>query len=69
VALGKTAATAAAGKEATLPHCAAKCITIKTIPLIVTIPAYLLRSPLEKNEGMADLNLATQLAANLTTRG
>jgi len=64
VALGKTAATALLGKEATLASLRGKVHHYKTIPLIVTYhPAYLLRSPLEKMKAWQDLNLATQLAA------
>src|SRR5882724_1986357 len=64
VALGKTAATALLGKEATLASLRGKVHHYQTIPLIVTYhPAYLLRSPLEKMKAWQDLNLATQLAA------
>lgn len=59
VALGKTAATALLGREATLGSLRGSLHQYADIPLIVTYhPAYLLRSPAEKAKAWQDLCLA-----------
>jgi uracil-DNA glycosylase len=59
VALGKTAATALLGKEATLGSLRGTLHDYHGIPLIVTYhPAYLLRSPTEKAKAWQDLCFA-----------
>jgi DNA polymerase len=59
VALGKTAATALLGKDATLGSLRGKVHEYQGTPLIVTYhPAYLLRSPAEKAKAWEDLCLA-----------
>lgn len=59
VALGKTAATALLGKEATLGSLRNTVHEFQGIPLIITYhPAYLLRSPGEKARAWEDLCLA-----------
>lgn len=59
VALGKTAATALLGREATLGSLRGTAHDFQNIPLIVTYhPAYLLRSPAEKARAWQDLCLA-----------
>lgn len=59
VALGKTAATALLGKDATLASLRGKLHDYHGIPLLVTYhPAYLLRSPSEKAKAWQDLCLA-----------
>lgn len=59
VALGKTAATALLGREATLGSLRGTLYDYQGIPLVVTYhPAYLLRSPLEKAKTWQDLCLA-----------
>lgn len=61
VALGKTAATALLGKDATLASLRGKLHDYYGIPLLVTYhPAYLLRSPSEKAKAWQDLCLALQ---------
>ena len=59
VALGKTAATALLGRDATLGSLRGTIHTYQGIPLIVTYhPAYLLRSPAEKAKAWQDLCFA-----------
>ncbi|MBI5436634.1 MAG: uracil-DNA glycosylase [Nitrosomonadales bacterium] len=61
VALGKTAASAMLGKEATLGSLRGKLHDYRGIPLIITYhPAYLLRSPMEKAKAWQDLCLAVE---------
>jgi len=61
VALGKTAATALLGKEATLGSLRGTLHDYRGIPLIITYhPAYLLRSPTEKAKAWQDLCLAVE---------
>ncbi len=61
VALGKTAATALLGREATLASLRGKLHDFAGIPLIITYhPAYLLRTPLDKAKAWQDLCLAVQ---------
>ena len=61
VALGKTAATALLGKEATLASLRGRLHDYGGIPLVITYhPAYLLRSPQEKSKAWQDLRLAVQ---------
>ena len=63
VALGKTAATALLGKEATIATLRSKAHSYAGIPVIVTYhPAYLLRSPSEKAKAWQDLLLAVRTA-------
>lgn len=62
VALGKTAATALLGRDATLGSLRGTTHDFQGTPLIVTYhPAYLLRSPLEKARAWEDLCRAVQL--------
>lgn len=62
VALGKTAATALLGRDATLSSLRGKPHDYHGIPLVITYhPAYLLRSPSEKAKVWQDLLLAVQL--------
>ncbi|MDP2761004.1 MAG: uracil-DNA glycosylase [Sideroxyarcus sp.] len=64
VALGKTAATALLGREATLGSLRGMAHDYQGTPLIVTYhPAYLLRSPVEKAKAWQDLCLATRTMA------
>src|SRR3989338_3751008 len=64
VALGKTAATALLGRDATLGSLRGKLHDYNGIPLIVTYhPAYLLRSPMEKAKAWQDLCLAVNTMA------
>jgi len=59
VALGKTAASALLGTDATIASLRGRVHDYKGIPLIVTFhPAYLLRSPMEKAKSWQDLCLA-----------
>ncbi len=59
VALGKTAATALLGRDATLGSLRATIHEYQGVPLIITYhPAYLLRSPAEKAKAWQDLRLA-----------
>lgn len=59
VALGKTAATALLGREATLGSLRGTLHEYQGIPLIITYhPAYLLRSPAEKAKAWQDLCFA-----------
>ena len=59
VALGKTAATALLGHDATLGSLRGRVHDYRGIPLIITYhPAYLLRSPAEKAKAWQDLCLA-----------
>ena len=61
VALGKTAATALLGKDATLGSLRGTLHHVQNIPLLVTYhPAYLLRSPSEKRKAWEDLCLAVE---------
>ena len=62
VALGKTAATALLGKDATLGSLRGTLHDYHGIPLLVTYhPAYLLRSPMEKAKAWQDLCLAVRV--------
>lgn len=64
VALGKTAATALLGRDATLGSLRGTLHDYNGIPLIVTYhPAYLLRSPGEKAKAWQDLCFAVQRMA------
>ncbi len=59
VALGKTAATALLGREASLGSLRGRLHDFNGIPLLVTYhPAYLLRSPMEKAKAWEDLQFA-----------
>ena len=59
VALGKTAATALLGKEATLASLRGSLHDYNGIPLVITYhPAYLLRTPADKAKAWQDLCLA-----------
>ena len=61
VALGKTAATALLGREATLGSLRGELHDYHGIPLLVTYhPAYLLRSPTEKAKAWEDLRFAVR---------
>lgn len=61
VVLGKTAATALLGKDATIASLRGALHDFNGIPLIVTYhPAYLLRSPSEKAKAWQDLLLAVR---------
>ena len=61
VALGKTAATALLGRDATLGSLRGTLHDFNGIPLIVTYhPAYLLRSPMEKAKAWQDLCFAVR---------
>ncbi|OGT15426.1 MAG: DNA polymerase III, partial [Gallionellales bacterium RIFOXYB12_FULL_54_9] len=67
VALGKTAATALLGTDATIASLRGTVHDYKGIPLIVTYhPAYLLRSPMEKAKAWQDLCLAVKTMEGLT---
>ena len=67
VALGKTAATALLGTDATIASLRGTVHDYKGIPLIVTYhPAYLLRSPMEKAKAWQDLCLAVKTMQGLT---
>lgn len=62
VALGKTAATALLGRDATLGSLRGTVHDYQGAPLVVTYhPAYLLRSPLEKAKAWEDLCRARQI--------
>ncbi len=62
VALGKTAANALLGRDATLGSLRGTPHAYQGIPLVITYhPAYLLRSPLEKAKAWQDLQLALRL--------
>jgi DNA polymerase len=64
VALGKTAATALLGNDATITSLRGTLHDCNGIPLIVTYhPAYLLRSPSEKAKAWQDLRLAVATLA------
>ena len=66
VALGKTAATALLGNEASLGSMRGKLHHYQDIPLLVTYhPAYLLRTPSEKAKSWDDLRLAVATMAGL----
>jgi uracil-DNA glycosylase len=66
VALGKTAATALLGKDATIGSLRGTLHDYHGIPLIVTYhPAYLLRSPTEKAKAWQDLCFATDTMQKL----
>lgn len=59
VALGKTAATALLGRDATLASLRGRLHDYQGIPLVVTYhPAYLLRTPMDKAKAWQDLCLA-----------
>lgn len=62
VALGKTAATALLGREASLGSLRGTLHDFNGIPLVVTYhPAYLLRSPMEKAKAWEDLCFAVRV--------
>jgi DNA polymerase len=62
VALGKTAATALLGRDATLGSLRGTIHDFHGTPLLVTYhPAYLLRSPAEKAKAWQDLKFAVAL--------
>ena len=62
VALGKTAATALLGRDATLGSLRGTVHQYQGIPLIITYhPAYLLRSPVEKAKAWQDLCFAVNV--------
>jgi len=64
VALGKTAATALLGRDATLGSLRGTLHDYYGIPLVVTYhPAYLLRSPMEKAKAWQDLCFAVETMA------
>jgi len=66
VALGKTAASALLGTDATIASLRGTVHEYKGIPLIVTFhPAYLLRSPMEKAKAWQDLCLAVETMQGL----
>ncbi len=66
VALGKTAATALLGKEATLGSLRGRLHDYQGSPLLITYhPAYLLRSPAEKARAWEDLCLAVKTMQGL----
>lgn len=66
VALGKTAATALLGRDATLGSLRGTLHDYHGIPLMVTYhPAYLLRSPVEKAKAWQDLCLAVDTMQKL----
>ena len=66
VALGKTAANALLGKEATLGSLRGTLHDYHGIPLLITYhPAYLLRSPMEKAKAWQDLCLAVETMKGL----
>ncbi|MFZ2300641.1 MAG: uracil-DNA glycosylase [Gallionella sp.] len=66
VALGKTAATALLGRDATLGSLRGVLHEYRGVPLLVTYhPAYLLRSPMEKVKAWQDLCLATDIMQKL----
>jgi uracil-DNA glycosylase family 4 len=61
VALGKTAATALIGKDATLASLRGRLHDYHGIPLVITYhPAYLLRTPTDKAKAWQDLCLAVK---------
>ena len=61
VALGKTAATALMGKDATLASLRGRLHDYHGIPLVITYhPAYLLRAPADKAKSWQDLRLAVK---------
>ena len=61
VALGKTAATALLGKDATLASLRGRLHDYHGIPLVITYhPAYLLRTPADKAKAWQDLCLAVK---------
>lgn len=62
VALGKTAATALLGRDATLGSLRGELHDLNGTPLVITYhPAYLLRSPAEKAKAWEDLRLAVRV--------
>jgi DNA polymerase len=66
VALGKTAATALLGREATLGSLRGSLHNYQGLPLLITYhPAYLLRSPAEKSRAWEDLCLAVKTMQGL----
>ena len=61
VALGKTAANALLGKDATLASLRGRLHDYRGIPLVITYhPAYLLRTPADKAKAWQDLCLAVK---------
>lgn len=65
VALGKTAATALLGRDATLGSLRGTVHSYQDIPLIITYhPAYLLRTPADKAKAWEDLCLAVKTAGS-----
>ncbi len=61
LALGKTAATALLGRDATLASLRGRLHDYQGIPLIITYhPAYLLRTPADKSKAWQDLCLAVK---------
>ena len=65
VALGKTAANALLGREATLGSLRGKVHDYHGTPLIITYhPAYLLRTPHDKAKAWEDLKLAVKTASS-----
>ncbi|MDP2804683.1 MAG: uracil-DNA glycosylase [Gallionellaceae bacterium] len=66
VALGKTAATALLGKDATLGSLRGKLHDYQGVPLLITYhPAYLLRTPAEKAHAWDDLCMAVETMKQL----
>ena len=64
VALGKTAATALLGRDATLASLRGRLHDYQGVPLVVTYhPAYLLRTPMDKAKAWQDLCLAVDMMA------
>jgi DNA polymerase len=68
VALGKTAATALLGRNASLASLRGRLHDYRGIPLVVTYhPAYLLRAPLDKAKAWEDLCLAVETMGSLAS--
>ena len=66
VALGKTAATALLGHDATLASLRGRLHDYQGIPLVITYhPAYLLRTPMDKAKAWQDLRLAVDAMAKV----
>ena len=69
VALGRTAANALLGREATLASLRGRVHDYQGTPLVITYhPAYLLRTPLDKAKAWQDLSLAVQVIDNKQTQ-
>ena len=67
VALGKTAATALLGRDATLGSLRGQLHDYRNIPLLITYhPSYLLRTPLDKAKAWQDLCFAVETMKGLT---